>query len=334
MSWRFGWCTTQKKTFLAISEKRPRKLDEIIKIGTRGSKLALWQAEHIAGILKKDGLETEIVTIQTTGDKNLHKNLSKLGVKGVFTDEIEKQLRSGEIHIAVHSAKDVPSQLDDDLDLIAFSKREKVNDVIVSYNKYFTLDDDSQKLVLGTSSSRRSAQIKRSYPKVKTVDVRGNLQTRMRKLDEGICDALVLAYAGVFRMNFSKHIVLELPLDEFTPAVGQGALAIEAAVNLDKNIKNKVRTLVNDPKTELCLLAERAFLREVEGGCSMPIYCLATLENDKLNIRGGIVAPNGKKEAIAELTENSDNPKALGKKLADQLMNENGGLEILEELKA
>lgn len=308
-------------------------MDEIIKIGTRGSKLAVWQAQHVADILRKGGIRSEIVTIQTTGDKNLHKNLSKLGVKGAFTDEIEHQLRLGNVHIAVHSAKDVPSQLDQDFDLIAFSKRERANDVIVSYNKYFTLEDDSQKLVLGTSSTRRSAQIKRRYPKIKTVDVRGNLQTRMRKLDEGICDALVLAYAGVYRMNFAKHIVLELPIEEFTPAVGQGALAIEASVNLDKNIKNKVRKLINDAETETCLLAERAFLKDIEGGCSMPIYCFARFEQDMFKIRGGIVSLNGKKEASAEMIGEVNEPRVTGEKLAYQLVTENGGAEILEELR-
>jgi len=310
-------------------------LDEIIKIGTRGSKLALWQAEHIAKTLKNGGIESEIVTIQTTGDKNLHKNLAKLGVKGVFTDEIEKQLRSGDIHIAVHSAKDIPSEIDADFELIAFYERERPNDVIVSYNKYFTLDDDSQKLVLGTSSSRRSAQIKRKHPKVKTVDVRGNLQTRMRKLDEGICDALVLAYAGVHRMEYSEYIVMELPLDDYTPAVGQGTLAIEASVNLDPTLKNKIRSLINHHETEVCILAERAFLKEMGGGCSMPIYGFATLKDENtLEMRSGIVLPNGKKDATAELTApHNGNPKEVGQRLAEMLLHENGGAEILEEIK-
>src|SRR5690554_4482100 len=171
-----------------------------IRIGTRGSKLALYQANHVAGLLKLKGLDTEIVPIETLGDKILDVSISKIGSKGVFTEEIEEQLRAGHIDIGVHSAKDMPSELPDGFELVAFTERELVNDVLVSLDKNITLDTNP--LVVGTSSNRRLATLKRFYPHVKTVAMRGNLQTRVAKMEAGQCQALLLAYAGVHRMGY------------------------------------------------------------------------------------------------------------------------------------
>ncbi|MEM7107991.1 MAG: hydroxymethylbilane synthase, partial [Bacteroidota bacterium] len=202
-----------------------------VRIGTRGSKLALWQARYVEEKLQAVGLNTELVTIETQGDKILEVSIAKIGSKGVFTEEIEEQLAAGRIDIAVHSAKDMQSELPESFELIAFSEREKVNDVLVSEHKDFKLEDAP--VVIGTSSTRRVALINRFYPKVKTVPVRGNLQTRIAKMKDGVCDALMLAYAGMYRMGYSDLIVQELDLEQFTPAVGQGSVAIECAVHLD-----------------------------------------------------------------------------------------------------
>lgn len=306
-------------------------MNKLIRIGTRGSQLAIWQANWVAEQIEKIGLQTQIITIETTGDKNLSRTIAKIGGKGVFTDELENQLRQKTIDIAVHSAKDLPSDMDEDLELIAFSKREMVNDVLVSYNKYFSLDV-SQRVVLGTSSTRRVAMIKHYMPKTKIVDMRGNLQTRMRKLEDGLCDALVLAYAGVLRMGYEKHIVKQLSTDTFTPAVGQGALAVQCIKKLNPTLRKYVRTAVNDPDTEIRLLAERAFLHTLEGGCSVPIFALAEIEEEQLTIRGGVISLNGKKIIREEAVGNIRKPTILGKELAQQVLDQ-GGEDILKEIR-
>ena len=207
-----------------------------IKIGTRGSKLALWQAYYVEKLLQAGGLSTEIVIIETKGDKILDRALSKIGSKGIFTEELEEQLRSGGIDVAVHSAKDLQSDLGEEFEILAFTERERVNDVLVSHNTALTLSQGGS-FVIGTSSTRRVALLKYFYPHLKTVDMRGNLQTRLRKLEEGHCDALLLAYAGVHRMGYDDRIAEFLSLEEFIPAVGQGSVAIECAVSLDPEKK-------------------------------------------------------------------------------------------------
>jgi hydroxymethylbilane synthase len=211
---------------------------QTIKLGTRGSKLALWQAYFVKETLEAGGLPVEIVIIETKGDQILDRSLSKIGSKGVFTEELEEKLLSGEIHIAQHSAKDLQSDLGENFEIIAFSEREKVNDVLISFDKSLTLES-GQPFVVGTSSTRRVAMLKHFYPHIKTVDMRGNLQTRMGKLESGVCDALLLAFAGVHRMGYEEHIAQLITTDTFTPAVGQGSVAIECAVNLDADIKEK-----------------------------------------------------------------------------------------------
>ena len=232
---------------------------QLVKIGTRASKLALWQAYHVADLLQKAGLSTEIVPIDTKGDQVLDVSISKIGSKWVFTQELEDQLLDGRISIAVHSAKDMPSKLGDGLELIAFSAREQAQDVLLSTNKGVSLRDAN--LVVGTSSTRRIATLKHFFPQVKTVEVRGNLQTRIRKMEEGHCDALLLAYAGVHRMGYESLLVEHLDLNQFIPAVGQGSIALEASTNLDPSLREAIVRACNDRQTENCLLAERAFLR-------------------------------------------------------------------------
>ncbi|MDI1321768.1 MAG: hydroxymethylbilane synthase [Algoriphagus sp.] len=304
-----------------------------VKIGTRGSKLALWQAYYVEELLQKSGLETEIVIIDTKGDQVLDVSIAKIGSKGVFTQELEDQLLDGRIDIAVHSAKDMQSHLPQGFEIIAFTEREKENDVIVSHQKNISLSDSSKSLVLGTSSTRRVSTLKHFYPHVKTVEVRGNLQTRIRKMEEGLCDALLLAYAGVHRMGYDEMIVSELDLAEFTPAVGQGSVAIEVAENLNPELKSKITQACNHKETSQKLRAERAYLRVLEGGCSIPVFALANLEGEKLKLSGGIVSLDGKTRIAIEVTGTSDQPEELGKMLADRVFAA-GGKEILDQIKS
>jgi hydroxymethylbilane synthase len=302
-----------------------------IKIGTRGSRLALWQAYYVENLLQKGGLTTEIVLIDTKGDQILDRSLSKIGSKGVFTQELEDQLRDGRIDIAVHSAKDLQSELDDDLQLIAFTERERVNDVLVSHNQSLSLGS-GEPFVVGTSSTRRVAMLKHFYPHIRTVDMRGNLQTRLRKLEEGQCDAILLAYAGVHRMEYDGLIAEHLSLDEFTPAVGQGSVAIECSQNMADEKRDKVRALLNHPATETCLLAERAFLRRLQGGCSVPVFGLASLENDTVMMTGGVVSLDGSQILKQTRSGAAASPENIGIQLAELLLND-GAAEILAAIK-
>lgn len=302
-------------------------------IGTRGSKLALWQAEHVSALLQAKGAETEIKIIETKGDKILNQSLSEIGSKGLFTEELETELKNGSIDLAVHSAKDMPSVIPQELELIAFSEREKTNDVVLSLDKTLTLKKAvAQDLKIGTSSTRRRAALNHYYPGIHLVDMRGNLQTRLKKMEEGQCDAMILAFAGVHRMNMSQYIVEELSLELFTPAVGQGALAIETAVNLSDDKKVFLKSTLNDTETEYCLLAERSFLKTMEGGCSVPVFALAKLEGDELILKGGVISLDGTKQIDGIQKGNKKDPEAVGKKLADEIIAK-GGLEILTEIK-
>lgn len=295
--------------------------------------MALWQAYHVEELLKKAGLESEIVIIDTKGDQILDVSISKIGSKGVFTQELEDQLTDGRIDIAVHSAKDMQSNLPEGFEIIAFTEREKENDVLLSSNTDISIADASKPLVLGTSSTRRVATLKHFYPHVKTVEVRGNLQTRIRKMEEGLCDALLLAYAGVHRMGYDSQIVEKLSLDEFTPAVGQGSVAIEVSNSIDPVIKDQLIAACNDLPTSLKLRAERAYLRVLEGGCSIPVFALASLNENELTLKGGIVSLDGSERISIEVKGDASNPEEVGQELADKVFAA-GGKEILDQIKS
>src|SRR5690606_29808411 len=303
-----------------------------IRIGTRGSKLALYQANYVAGLLKLKGVESEIVPIETKGDQILDVSISKIGSKGVFTEEIEEQLDAGTIDIAVHSAKDMQSVLPDGFELIAFTEREKVNDIILSHDKHIDYENPEVPLVLGTSASRRVATLKHYYPHIKTVEVRGNLQTRIARMESGVCDALLLAYAGAHRMEYDHLIRHELPLNKFTPAVGQGAIAVESHVSLDPAIRQLVIDAAHHVETGYRLAAERSYLRVLEGGCSIPVFALATVEGNQLTIRGGIVSLDGSQRITHELSGDLSESVELGQQLAHKVLN-SGGKSILQEIK-
>jgi hydroxymethylbilane synthase len=307
-------------------------MNKPIRIGTRGSKLALWQAYHVSDLLKAKGLASEIVIIETKGDKILDVSIAKIGSKGVFTEELEDQLVSGAIDIAVHSAKDMQSSLPDGFEIIAFTERELENDIILSHNPDIDYRDPNKPLVLGTSSTRRIATLKHFYPHIQTVEVRGNLQTRISKMESGLCDALLLAYAGAHRMGYDNMIRHKLSLDEFTPAVGQGSVAIETSKNLDPMLKDHIKAACHHEETGHRLLAERAYLRVLEGGCSIPVFALAEFEKNTLHLKGGIVSLDGSHRIIHRVSGNPEQSEQLGRQLADLVL-DNGGNEILKEIK-
>ena len=301
-----------------------------IRIVTRKSKLALWQAEYVADMLQQDGHATELVTMETIGDKILDVTIAKIGSKGVFTEELETALAAGEADIAVHSAKDMQSVLPEGFELIAFTEREQMHDVLVSHSPGVTLD---QPLTVGTSSTRRTALLKHYYPHIKTVSVRGNLQTRIRKMEDGHCDALMLAYAGIHRMGYSDMIRENIPTDTFIPAVGQGCVAIEAHASLSEDLKDAVKKAVNHEETSLCMTAERAFLRRLEGGCSIPVFGLARLSEGTIQMEGGIVSLDGNKIIRRSVQGTPSHAESLGTGLAEEILNA-GGKEILDKIKS
>ncbi|AWL09886.1 Hydroxymethylbilane synthase [Aquirufa nivalisilvae] len=301
-----------------------------IRIGTRNSALALWQANHIGHLLEMAGFSYELMAISTKGDQVLDRSLSKIGSKGVFTEELETMLREGEIDIAQHSAKDLPSHLPEDLELIAYTEREAAHDVVLSLDPSLRLDTD-KKLKIGTSSTRRRAFLKHFYPQHEAVEMRGNLQTRLEKLKQGTCDAMLLAYAGVHRMDMSAYITQHLEIAQFVPAVGQGSVAIQCAVTLDPSLKEQIRAACNHIETEKCLLAERSLLYQLEGGCSVPVYGHAILKEDSLQLTGGVLSLNGQQKI--EFTQIGTHPEILGKHLAGDLVN-SGARKILQAIRA
>ncbi len=320
-------------TFCLLTAVLPKRYmpDQPIRLATRASRLALWQTEHVASLLNQAGLATEIVPMQTTGDQVLDRSLAKIGSKGVFTEELEESLRRGETHLAVHSAKDVQSSLPPDLELLAFLERERVNDVVISFQENFDLNKPG--IVLGTSSTRRKALLRRFYPEANTAEVRGNLQTRLRKLEEGQYDALVLAYAGVHRMGYDGLVRHFLPTDTFVPPVGQGSIAVESSRALDSSLKDRIKAAIDHPATHRCLLAERAFLRTMEGGCSIPSFALATFtEAGALRLHGGVVSLSGEEYVDFVQTAPATQADALGRAVAENVLGQ-GGAAILASIR-
>ena len=295
-----------------------------IRIGTRASRLALWQAEFAATELRKffPTLEIELVKIKTTGDKILDAPLAKIGGKGLFTKELEIKLAGGEIDLAVHSLKDVPTELPGGFQIAAITKRTQPFDAFVS-NKFSSLESLPINSVVGTSSLRRAAQILSLRPDLRIKNLRGNVETRLKKLDAGDFDAIILAAAGLERLSYSSRIK-EL-LTEIIPAAGQGALAVETRAE-DDEIISYVRKL-NDVETCAAIEIEREFLKEVGGSCQIPVGVFAQIDGDKINVRALIASPDGKQVVRSQVSGVRE--KGLGKKIAAHLLN-NGGREILE----
>ncbi len=268
--------------------------EKIIRIGTRGSKLALVQAEYMKSLLQDvhQGLEIEIEVISTAGDRSQKENiaLSEIGGKGLFTLEIEQKLADGSIDMAVHSAKDMPTTLPEGLALVCYPQRENVADAFIS-NKVDRFEDLSKGAVMGSASLRRRALMWRKRPDLEMVMYRGNVGTRIEKLKQGVADATLLACAGLIRLGMSDAITSQLPVDEFPPAPGQGAITVEA--HLENNHMLELLKPLNHSETETALIAERAFLEELDGSCRTPIGAHATLDGDKLSLHGIILKPDG-----------------------------------------
>lgn len=304
----------------------------MITIGTRKSKLAMWQAETVTGCLQENGMVTRIHSMETIGDRILNTSIAKIGSKGVFTAELEEQLASGATDIAVHSAKDMQSQLPEGFVLIAFTAREKVNDVLLGTNRSIDISDPLRPLVVGTSSVRRRAFLRHFYPHVTIVEMRGNLQTRIRKMQDGHCDALILAYAGVTRMGYDQMILKEFDTEQFVPPVGQGCIAIEAAASLAPEKLAQIRQCLNNQTSEICLLAERAFLKKLEGGCSIPAFGYAVLDGEELTLTAGLASLDGAK--ILRVTEKGTaaDPVRLGISVGEKILAD-GGRQMLDEIR-
>ena len=299
-------------------------------IGTRGSKLALWQAEHIAERLRQEhaGLEVELKRIVTTGDKVLDVPLAKIGGKGLFTKELEVEMLSGQIDLAVHSLKDMPTELPEGLCLAAITERADAGDALVSRD-YASLEALPLGATLGTSSLRRKAQLLRLRPDLKMVDLRGNLDTRLKKVQTGELDAIVLAAAGLKRLGWEQEIAEILKPEICLPAVGQGCLAVEARAD-DAEVLSLLAFLNHKP-SRVAAEAERAFLREVEGGCQVPVGVYAQEEQGQLTVTAVILTLDGKECLKAQKSGCNEDAAELGVALAKQLLAA-GGKEILVEL--
>ncbi|MCW3480801.1 hydroxymethylbilane synthase [Neisseriaceae bacterium JH1-16] len=291
-------------------------------IASRESRLALWQAEHIKARLEAlhPELTVEILGMTTQGDQILDKTLSKIGGKGLFVKELETALADGRADLAVHSIKDVPMTLPDGFALAAISEREDPRDAFVS-NRYASLAELPAGAVVGTSSLRREAQIRALYPQLTVKPLRGNVQTRLAKLDNGDYDAIILAAAGLKRLELAERIRAELDPAESLPAAGQGALGIE--IRADRADVAALLAPLNHPDTAACVTAERALARELGGSCQVPLGAFATLSDDRaLTLRALVAHPDGsvvlRAEAIAPLNYADALGRVVAKKLVDQ----------------
>lgn len=302
----------------------------LLRIATRRSPLALWQAEHVKARLEAlhPGLEVVLVPIKTQGDIILNTPLSKIGGKGLFVKELEACMLNGEADIAVHSMKDVPMEFPEGLKLGPIMERHAPTDALVS-NSYNTLDEIPAGKVIGTSSLRRSCQLLASRPDLKVQWLRGNLQTRIGKLDAGEYDAIILATSGMQRMGLGDRIRQEIPAEVSLPACGQGALGIELREG-DEQSAALVAAL-NHAETETCVLAERAMNTRLKGGCQVPIGGYAIQQGDELWLRALVGEPEGSRVLRAEARGSAADPVALGTQVAEALLAQGAG-EILTQV--
>ncbi|HWF05597.1 MAG TPA: hydroxymethylbilane synthase [Candidatus Angelobacter sp.] len=299
-----------------------------LRIGSRGSQLALWQANHVSALLREQGHTVEIEIIKTTGDKILDVALAKVGTKGMFTKEIEEALADKRVDLAVHSLKDVPTELAPEFELAAIMKREDPRDAFISV-KYATLEELPQGAKVGTSSLRRQAQLKALRPDLETFPLRGNVDTRIRKLESGEYDAIILAAAGVHRLGLHKHVRSRISADVMCPAVGQGALAIE--IRRDDAQTRTLLAFLNHAETRAAIECERALLGEMGGGCQVPIGAYAEKREGRLHLRAMVGRPDGSL-ILREEADGADGEK-LGRDVAQTLL-KRGGDKILTEVYA
>jgi hydroxymethylbilane synthase len=299
-----------------------------LRIGSRGSQLALWQAHHIAGLLRGQGHEVEIEIIKTTGDRLQEVTFAQVGSKGMFTKEIEEALAEGRVHLAVHSLKDLPTELPAPFALAATPPRVDPRDVLVSV-KFWSFAELPQGSVVGTSSQRRRAQLKALRPDIEAVEFRGNVDTRLRKLDEGQVDAILLAAAGLDRLEKTQWVRERLDPNDFCPAAGQGSLGIETRKDDAETIA--AVAFLNDPATSFAVTAERAALAELGGGCQVPIgiHCRITADpaDPHAEIFGVVAAPEtgAAVRIFHSVPFAGTDPAALGRLAAKMLLEAGAG---------
>lgn len=305
-------------------------MQKLIKIGTRKSLLAMTQSTWIKNQIedKYPKVTVELVKIVTKGDKILDVPLAKVGGKGLFVKELEEAMLNHDVDIAVHSMKDVPSELPEELHIGIITKRENPHDAFIS-TKYTSVQELPKGAKVGTSSLRRKSQLAKLRPDLVIEDLRGNLDTRLRKLDEGKYDAIILASAGLNRLKLSERATAYFSSEEMLPAVAQGAVGIELR-KADKELLEKLSFLDHE-ETAVAVTAERGFLKRLEGGCQVPIAGFAQLNKGQVTLTGLIASVDGSKVIKKSATGSPDEAESLGVKLAEDLLSM-GGKEILEEV--
>lgn len=303
-----------------------------LRIATRQSLLALWQAEYVKARLESlhSDLRVELVTMVTKGDKILDTPLAKIGGKGLFVKELETAMLEGRADIAVHSMKDVPMEFPKGLGLAVICERENPTDAFVS-NRFEHLDQLPVGAIVGTSSLRREVQLRERRPDLQIKSLRGNVQTRLNKLDAGEYDAIILASAGLIRLQLEERIRYRIPAEVSLPAGGQGAVGIECRI--DDEVTLALLAPLNDEATATRVLAERSLNRRLEGGCQVPIGCYAELEGDQLWLRGLVGRPDGTKVLRDEIRGPAKSAESLGVELAERLLSA-GADTILAEVYA
>jgi hydroxymethylbilane synthase len=306
--------------------------DSQLRIATRKSPLALWQANHVrdALIACDPGLDVELVTMTTQGDKILDTPLAKVGGKGLFVKELELGILEGRADLAVHSMKDVPVEFPEGLGLAAIMQREDPRDVLIS-NDFSSIDALPEGAHVGTSSLRRQCQLRARRPDLEVLDLRGNVNTRLAKLDAGDYDAILLAAAGVKRMGWEDRITEFLPPEQFLPAIGQGAIGIE--IRLDDERVDRAVSALNDEQTAIRIKAERALNERLQGGCQVPIAGYSEIGDGVLLLRALVGRPDGTGLVQGVISGKPEDAEELGQALADDLLSR-GAREILAEVYA
>jgi hydroxymethylbilane synthase len=298
----------------------------VLRIGSRGSQLALWQANHISVLLREQGHTVELEIIKTTGDKILDVALAKVGTKGMFTKEIEEALAEGRVDLAVHSLKDLPTALAGPFEIAAITERADPRDAFLSI-QYSSVHELPHGARVGTSSLRRQAQLKQFRPDLEIIPLRGNVDTRVRKLEEGAYDAIILAAAGLKRLRKTQHIKEILGPEVMCSAAGQGALGIEIRLG-DTALRQHLAFLNHEP-TRLATVCERALLNQLGGGCQVPIGAHATVEDGRITLTAICARPDGS-ELLREQGSGSD-PVELGQRLGKLILGR-GGDRILRDV--
>jgi len=302
---------------------------KLLRIATRGSQLALWQAEYVKARLEAahENLHVELNVMKTRGDKILDVPLAKVGGKGLFVKELETALLEGRADIAVHSMKDVPMEFPEGLGLAVICEREEPTDAFVS-NDFASFDSLSQGACVGTSSLRRQCHIRALRPDIKIDFLRGNVNTRLAKLDDGQFDAIILATAGLKRLGMAERITEQLSVEQSLPAAGQGAVGVECRVDDDET--RALLDVLHDEDTSICVRAERAMNRHLNGGCQVPIAGFALLEpGDQLYLRGLVANPDGDQVLRAELRGSIEDAESIGIRVAEELLKQ-GAKTILD----